>query len=276
MRGRASNRGVWRARVVAYRACGGGFGLVARGSARVRAGHDGLHAPVAEDEVFTAPYGYGAGLPVVDERGAFTGGYRRKLTFGEVNGGVDWVGDDSARLLWGLPDGSGGRAHRFGEVTFAGGEDPEVLLARTQAALAETCASRVSYEVDAAALSGSVPVGLGDEVAVVDSSRDPTWRLRARVVRRVRLFGNAIEARYSIGSVPRTAFVERSSVEARVAAVEDVAGAAGDTVAAVGASVAAIEQAAGVAVGSEVPALATKEYVAQQIAALEDLSEVKF
>lgn len=236
----------------------------------------GCARTVAEDEVFTALYGYGAGLPVVDETGAFTGGYRRKLTFGEVNGGVDWVGDDSARLLWGLLDSSGGRAHRFGEVTFADVEDPEVLLARTQAALAETCAPRVSYEVDAAALGGSVPVGLGDEVAVVDSSRDPAWRLRARVVRRVRLFGDAVEARYSIGAVPRTAFAERSSVEARVAAVEDAAGAAGDTVAAVGASVAAIEQAAGVAAGGEVPALATKEYVAQQIAALDDLSEVEF
>lgn len=236
----------------------------------------GCTRTVAEDEVFTALYGYGAGLPVVDETGAFTGGYRRKLTFGEVNGGVDWVGDDEARLLWGLPDGSGGRVHRFGEVTFADVEDPEVLLVRTQAALAETCAPRVSYEVDAAALGGSVPVGLGDEVAVVDSSRDPAWRFRARIVRRVRLFRDAVEARYSIGAVPRTAFAERSSVEARVAAVEDVAGAAGDTVAAVGASVAAIEQAAGVAAGGEVPALATKEYVAQQIAALDDLSEVEF
>ena len=47
-------------------------------------------------------------------------------------------------------------------------------------------------------------------------------------------------------------------------------------VAAVGASVAAIEQAAGVAAGGEVPALATKEYVAQQIAALDDLSGVEF
>lgn len=236
----------------------------------------GCTRTVAEDEVFTALYGYGAGLPVVDETGAFTGGYRRKLTFGEVNGGVDWVGDDSARLLWGLPDGSGGRAHRFGEVTFADVEDPEVLFARTQAALAEMCAPRVSYEVDAAALFGSIDVGLGDEVAVVDSSRDPAWRLRARVVRRVRLFGDAVEVRYSIGAVPRTAFAERSSVEARVAAVEDAAGAAGDTVAAVGASVVAIEQAAGVVAGGEVPALATKEYVAQQIAALDDLSGVEF
>ena len=236
----------------------------------------GCTRTVAEDEVFTALYGYGAGLPVVDETGAFTGGYRRKLTFGEVNGGVDWVGDDSARLLWGLPDGSGGRAHRFGDVTFSDIEDPEALLSRTREALAEVCSPRVSYEVDAIALMGAVPVGLGDEVAVVDSSRAVPWRFRARVVRRSRVFGEAMEARYSIGAVPRAAYAERSGVEARVAAVEDAAGAAGDVEAAVGSSVAAIERAAGVAAGGPVPELATKEYVTQQLAALSDLSEVEF
>ncbi len=86
---------------------------------------------VHDDEVFTALYGYGAGLPVVDETGAFTGGYRRKLTFGEVNGGVNWVGDDGARQLWGLPGAGGSRVRRFGEVTFSDVEDPAVLLART-------------------------------------------------------------------------------------------------------------------------------------------------
>lgn len=179
---------------------------------------------VHDDEVFTALYGYGAGLPVVDETGAFTGGYRRKLTFGEVNAGVNWVGDDGARQLWGLPGAGGSRVHRFGEVTFSDVEDPAVLLARTQAALAEACKPKVSYEAKVAALTGAVLVGLGDEVAVVDSSRDPTWRMRARVVRRVRLFGDAMEERYSVGAVRRTAYAERSAVEARVAAVEDTAG----------------------------------------------------
>lgn len=212
----------------------------------------------------------------MDETGAFTGGYRRKLTFGEVNGGVNWIGDDEARQLWGLPGAGGSRTHRFGEVTFSDVEDPAVLLARTQAALVEACEPKVSYEVEAAALTGAVAVGLGDEVAVVDSSRNPAWRMRARVVRRVRLFSDATEARYSVGAVQRTAYAERSAVEARVAAVKDTAGAAGDTVAAVGASVAAIEQAAGVVAGGGVPELASKDYVAQQIAALENLSGVEF
>lgn len=231
---------------------------------------------VLEDEVFTALYGYGAGLPAVDEDGSWSGGYRRKLTIGSVNSGVNWVGDDSARLLWGLPDGSGGRAHRFGEVTFPEVDDPADLLAKTQAALAEACEPRASYEVDAVALSSPAPVGLGDEVAVIDSSRSPEWRLKARCVRRVRRFGDSVEARYTVGNVVRTAYSELSSVEARVVEVEDAAGVAGDVAVSVGSHVAALETAAGVVSGGEVPALATKEYVAQQIAALDDLSEVEF
>lgn len=231
---------------------------------------------VLEDEVFTALYGYGAGLPAVDAEGNWTGGYRRKLTFGSVNSGVNWVGDEGARLLWGLPDDSGGRVHRFGEVTFPECGDASELLALTQAALAEASQPRVSYEVDAVALSSSVPVGLGDEVAVVDSSREPEWRFRARVVRRVRRFGDSSEARYTVGNAVRTAYSELSSVEARVAEAEDAAGAAGDAAVSVGSHVAALEAAAGVEAGGSVPALATKEYVAQQIASLDDLSEVEF
>lgn len=135
----------------------------------------GCTRTVRDDDVFTALFGYGAGLPVIDETGAFTGGYRRKPTFGEVNGGVNWIGDDEARQLWGLPGAGGSRVHRFGEVTFSDVEDP-------------------------------------------------AWRIRARVVRRMRLFGDAMEARYSVGAVRRTAYAERSAVEARVAVVEDAAG----------------------------------------------------
>ena len=61
----------------------------------------GCTRTVLEQDVHTALYGFGAGLPVTDEDGRYTGGYRKKLTFGEVNGGVNWVGDEDARLAWG-------------------------------------------------------------------------------------------------------------------------------------------------------------------------------
>ena len=56
---------------------------------------------VLEQDVYTALYGFGMGLPLTDEDGRYKGGYRRKLTFGEVNGGANWVGDEDVRLVWG-------------------------------------------------------------------------------------------------------------------------------------------------------------------------------
>ncbi len=187
---------------------------------------------VLEDEVFTALYGYGKGLPIYDEQGAPTGGFTRRLTFGSVNNDVNWVGDDAARLVWGRPDGAGGKAHRFGHVVFPDCEDASELKALTLAALGAACTPRVSYEVDVAAVDGGAGVRLGDDVAVIDSSREPAWHLSARCVRRVRGFGEGAPAvRLTLGSVERTTWAASADVAARVTAVEETAAAASDTVA---------------------------------------------
>ena len=188
---------------------------------------------VLEDEVFTALYGYGKGLPVYDEQGVATGGYTRRLTFGSVNGGLNWVGDDEARLVWGRWDAARSeKVHRFGHVVFPDCEDATELRALTLAALEAACVPRVSYEVDVAAVDGGAGVRLGDDVAVVDSSRSPAWHLRARCVRRVRDFGEGAAAvRLTLGSVERTTWAASADVAARVAAVEETAAAASDTVA---------------------------------------------
>lgn len=117
--------------------------------ARLAYGHNlvGCTRTVLEDEVFTALYGWGKGLPVEDDDGNLTGGYTRRLSFADVNGGVKWVGDDDARLLWGRWDAvRGERAHSFGQVVFADCEDASELLALTKEALAASCQPRVSYE----------------------------------------------------------------------------------------------------------------------------------
>lgn len=187
---------------------------------------------VLEDEVFTALYGYGKGLPIYDETGAPTGGFTRRLTFGSVNGGANWVGDDAALLVWGRPDGAGGKAHRFGHVVFPDCEDATELKALTLAALAAACEPRVSYEVDVAAVDGGAGVRPGDDVAVIDSSRSPEWHLRARCVRRVRELGEGEPAvRLTLGTVERTTWAASADVAARVTAVEETAATASDTVA---------------------------------------------
>ena len=192
----------------------------------------GCTRTVLEDEVVTALYGWGKGLPIEDEQGNATGGYTRRLSFESVNGSAKWVGDDDARLRWGRWDAARGeRVHAFGDVVFPECEDPSELLALTRAALAERCHPRVSYECDVAMLDGGVAVGLGDDVAVVDRSRAPEWRLTARCVRRVRTFGpGRVRTHVTLGSVERATWEASAEIVRRVSAVEETASKASDAV----------------------------------------------
>lgn len=181
----------------------------------------GCTKTVLEDEVHTALYGYGAGLPFTDEGGSYLPGYRRKLTFGKVNGGANYVADEDAREAWGRWNADRtAKVHAFGQVTFPDCTDPMLLLALTKRALADAVRPKVSYEVEASALDGS-EAGLGDEVAVVDASREPEWRLRARVVRRVRTFGDTVSCRATVGCAQSADYASLSTVAADVAALQD-------------------------------------------------------
>lgn len=181
----------------------------------------GCTRTVLEQDVYTALYGFGAGLPVTDEDGRYTGGYRKKLTFGEVNGGVNWVGDEQARLVWGRWSTEGTeKVHSFGSVVFSGCDDPVKLLVLTRKALVDAVQPKVPYEIDVAALDGS-DAGLDDTVAVIDSSRTPEWRLKARAVKRVRTFGDAVICRVTIGTVQPVDYAVTSSLAAGAAALQD-------------------------------------------------------
>lgn len=142
---------------------------------------------VDEGNVATALYGYGKAPESTDEDGNLTGGYERKLTFGDVNGGQNWVGDADALARWGRPDGNGGKAHVFGDVEFEDCEDQAGLLALTKAELAERCTPKVSYEVDAVSLArageGFEGADEGDTVLVIDEVYDPPLRVQARITK---------------------------------------------------------------------------------------------
>ena len=71
-----------------------------------------------------------------------------------------------------------------------------------------------------AALDGG-DAGLGDTVAVIDTSRDPEWRLTARIVKRVRTFGEGVVARVTIGTVEPVDYAQVSALAADVAALQD-------------------------------------------------------
>lgn len=142
---------------------------------------------VDEGNVVTALYGYGKAPENTDEDGNLTGGYERKLTFGDVNGGQNWVGDADALERWGRPDGKGGKAHVFGEVEFEDCEDQSELLKLTKEELATRCAPTVSYEVDAVSLArageGFEGADEGDTVLVIDKVYDPPLRVQARITK---------------------------------------------------------------------------------------------
>ena len=108
----------------------------------------GCNRTVLEQDVYTALYGFGAGLPYTDEDGNYVPGYRRKLTFGEINGGKNYVEDTAARDEWGRWNADRtAKVHSFGQVTFSDVTDPARLLALTRVALAEAVQAEVERQV---------------------------------------------------------------------------------------------------------------------------------
>ena len=194
----------------------------------------GCTRTVLDKDVYTALYGFGAGLPFTDDDGNYVPGYRRKLTFGSVNDGKDFVADDEALLRWGRWNADRTeRVHSFGQVTFSDCADPARLLVLTRRALAKVTQPQVSYEIDVAAL-GAEDAELGDTVAVIDTSRTPEWRLKERVVKRVRTFGDKVVTRVTIGVVEQADYSSWSVVAADVETLkDDVIGIDGDLTTAV-------------------------------------------
>lgn len=145
---------------------------------------------VHRDDVITALYGYGKGEEIVDEEGQPTGGYGRRITFGEINGGKNYVENLEAKEIWGRLNPDGTRSHVFGKVEFDDVEDPEELLALTTAKLEELSQPLLTYQatvIDLKALGiEHEGVELGDWVGIVDKEFNPPLRLKARVIKIVR------------------------------------------------------------------------------------------
>lgn len=166
----------------------------------------GITREVSTDDVCTALYGYGKGLEAYDDDGNPTGGYGRKLTFGDINGGSDYVADDEAKRLWGLPDGKGGIKHAFGKVVFSDCEDKGELLSLTKKELAKRCRPQVTYKANVISLADAgfahEDVRTGDTVAIVD--KELGERLAGRVLRVERYLFNEQATVIAIGNASRS------------------------------------------------------------------------
>ena len=128
----------------------------------------------------TRVYGYGKG---VETDGA---GYGRRLTFGDINGGKDYVEDTSATEIWGHPDGNGGIAPAVDVYINEQCEDAVQLLGETNDYLEQAKTPTVSYEasvIDLYAFGRDwESVAVGDCVAIIDKGFSAAGiRLKGRV-----------------------------------------------------------------------------------------------
>lgn len=150
----------------------------------------------------TRVYGYGKG---VETEG---GGFGRRLTFGEINGGKDYVEDTAATDIWGHPDGNGGIAPAVDVYINEQCDDPAQLLQEANSYLETVKEPQVSYEADVVDLYAFgrswEGVALGDRVAIIDKEFSETGlRIKGRVSQIERdlitadttvTFGNLVDA----------------------------------------------------------------------------------
>lgn len=121
---------------------------------------------VASDNPKTRVYGYGKGVETE------SGGYGRRLTFGDINGGRDYVEDAEATAVWGHPDGEGGILPAVASYVNEQCDDAAQLLQETQDYLEQVKDPKVTYTasvIDLYAFGRSWEgVGVGDDVAIID------------------------------------------------------------------------------------------------------------
>lgn len=136
-------------------------------------------------DLVTALYGFGKGEEVVAEDGQPSGGYGRKIDFGEINGGKKYVVDEEARKKYGLGKE---RVHIFGSQDFDDCEDKKELLELTKERLKELSKPKITYELNVEDISryeGYIGEGvdLGDIVLVKDEMIDTLVQTRVIAIK---------------------------------------------------------------------------------------------
>ena len=169
-------------------------------------GLSGIDRVLSADDVVTRLYCYGKGVQTTDDDGNETGGYSRKITFADINGGKEYVQDDSLLEVWGVPGPDGSLMHTEGIFEDGDCEDKATLLAEGRAALAERSKPIVSYEgtVEALGRAGfdANACDLGDNLQMVDTTFPKPLRLSGRVLEIVEdLLGDGSPSTVMVGNV---------------------------------------------------------------------------
>ena len=169
-------------------------------------GLSGIDRVLSADDVVTRLYCYGKGVQTTDDEGNATGGYSRKITFADINGGKEYIQDDSLLEVWGVPGPDGSLVHTEGIFEDGDCEDKATLLAEGRAALAERSKPIVSYEgtVEALGRAGfdANACDLGDNLQMVDTTFPKPLRLSGRVLEIVEdLLGDGSPSSVKVGNV---------------------------------------------------------------------------
>lgn len=169
-------------------------------------GLSGIDRVLSADDVVTRLYCYGKGVQTTDDDGNATGGYSRKITFADINGGKEYVQDDSLLEVWGVPGPDGSLMHTEGIFEDGDCEDKATLLAEGRAALAERSKPIVSYEgtVEALGRAGfdANACDLGDNLQMIDTTFPKPLRLSGRVLEIVEdLLGDGSPSSAKVGNV---------------------------------------------------------------------------
>lgn len=169
-------------------------------------GLSGIDRVLSADDVVTRLYCYGKGVQTTDDDGNATGGYSRKITFADINGGKEYIQDDSLLEVWGVPGPDGSLMHTEGIFEDGDCEDKATLLAEGRAALAERSKPIVSYEgtVEALGRAGfdANACDLGDNLQMVDTTFPKPLRLGGRVLEIVEdLLGDGSPSSVKVGNV---------------------------------------------------------------------------
>lgn len=169
-------------------------------------GLSGIDRVLSADDVVTRLYCYGKGVQTTDDDGNETGGYSRKITFADINGGKEYIQDDSLLEVWGVPGPDGSLMHTEGIFEDGDCEDKATLLAEGRAALAERSKPILSYEgtVEALGRAGfdANACDLGDNLQMVDTTFPKPLRLSGRVLEIVEdLLGDGSPSSVKVGNV---------------------------------------------------------------------------
>lgn len=169
-------------------------------------GLSGIDRVLSADDVVTRLYCYGKGVQTTDDEGNATGGYSRKITFADINGGKEYIQDDSLLEVWGVPGPDGSLVHTEGIFEDGDCEDKATLLAEGRAALSERSKPIVSYEgtVEALGRAGfdANACDLGDNLQMVDTTFPKPLRLSGRVLEIAEdLLGDGSPSTVKVGNV---------------------------------------------------------------------------